>query len=194
MKHAYIGIAVGVLLIVGGTVWLLLPHQPQVPVVTTQTYTEVPTGIVEAEDLVSGQGTLASLLGLEKTLECTFQFKDDVNRSEGTGFFDADRMRIDSVYTASSGKQFTANLITNGTTTYLWSNTEAGEFAIKSPASQGELDSETLPVATNLSTASVVWYACKSWQVDGSVFEPPQGVTFMDTDALKPGVSESVGL
>lgn len=188
MKHAYIGIALGVLLIVGGTVWLLLPRQPQVPVVTTQTYTEVPTGIVEAEDLVSGQGTLMSLLNLGTTLECTFQFKDNARVSEGTGFFYDSKMRVDSMYTASSGEQFTANLIQNGSTTYVWSNTEVGQFAVKFPT-----NTPVSAVANELNQETVVWYTCNPWQVDGSVFEPPRDVTFSDLDAIEVGLPDTRG-
>lgn len=178
MKQAYIGIGLGVVIIIGGAVWLMLPREPQVPAVTTQTYTEVPIGTVETEDLVSGQGTLSSLLNVGKTLECAFQLDDDTRAREGTGFFHEGKMRIDSFYTASSGEQFTASLITDGIMTYLWSNTEAGESARKLPVLDIAMLSGFPMVTDQLNQDSIVWYTCKAWNVDGSVFVPPANIRF----------------
>lgn len=187
MKRAYLIAGVGVLLVVVVGVWVTFSPGPKLVPETTQTYVEPVAEAPQAVEKLSGQDTLLRLLGLGKTLECSFQFKDDVHKSEGTGFFDGSKMRVDTMYTATSGDIFTSNMISDGQTLYVWSDTETGKFALKMPATTSRANSEA-DSDTSLDPNTTVWYTCQPWSVDGSVFEPPSEITFMDMTSLMEGI------
>ncbi len=185
MKTGYIVVGVGLVVVVGVVGWLMLSGGSAPVAESTQTYLETPTEIPPVAEQLTGQDTLMNLLGLGKTLECSFQFKDDGNQSEGTGFFEGNKMRVDMMYTATSSEVFTSNMINDGATMYLWSDTEEGKFAMKMSATPDAASGQASPPDVPLDAATKVWYTCKPWNVDGSVFEAPQDVTFMDMSSMQ---------
>ncbi len=167
------------IVVCGVVVWMLQFRPPAVPEIVTQTFIETPPDEVRVSDIISGQDTLGVLQGLGKTLECSFQFKDAIPESEGTGFFNGGKMRVDSMYTASSGEQFTSHMISDGVNQYVWSRTENGQSALPLPATQASSTIDTdMESTTALNQNTPVWYICKPWNIDGSVFIPPQSIIF----------------
>lgn len=189
MRMKTIYLAVGVVVIVGVIAVLVMRGESS----PTKGVGTPPPGVIDTvetdtkPETIQGSGTFANLFALGRSLECTFQFKDDGGlATEGTSFFDGTQMRVDSMY-QSEGETFTSNMISNGQVMYVWSTTAEGSFAMKMPVPQEGVTSNTEPVDQSqggLNPQSKVLYDCKPWTVDGSVFIPPAEIDFMDMTTL----------
>lgn len=190
MKSTYIVVGVGIGVVIGAIAWLT--SAPSL-VSTTDSTIEKRAGTEkissgDTPDTLSGKDSLAHLLALGRTLECSFQFNDTTLTGEGTGFFDGEKMRIDSMYPGEGGVTYTSNLIIVGGDMYVWATTDAGTFAVKMPTSaEGSAQSGTAATG-QLSPQDTVSYSCKSWNVDGSVFVPPSNLDFMDMSEIIKGM------
>ena len=186
MKSTYLVAGVSVVAVIGIVAWLTsgsnlvsvtdLVETPEENLATTST------------DTLSGKNSFIHLMSLGRTLECSFQFKDTATSSEGTGFFDGQKMRIDSMYRGTDGTTYTSNMIIDGTDMYVWATTEAGTFAMKMPVPVADSTLATKPNSEQLNPQDSVNYNCKSWKVDGSVFVPPSGLTFMNMADMMKGI------
>lgn len=194
MKTSYIVAAVGVVVVIGIAVWVTIDRGTTTVVTPeSQTYTDESAKIapVAESDTLTGQDTFANLFKLGRTLECSFTFKDQGITSEGTGFFDGKQMRVDSMYMGDGRATYMSSMISDGTTVYLWSKTEAGSFAMKMAVLPEGVTSNTAPADQSkggLNPQSKVTYNCKSWKVDGSVFVPPADIKFMNMDDMMNGM------
>lgn len=179
---SYIGLGVGCCAVVGLLLWYIGGVRSRTTTDQSVQGMSATSSLpmVTASDTITGHDTLVSLLKLNKSLECTFQFKDSAIRGEGTGFFDGQKMRIDSMYQGDTNVVYTSNLIISDTDMYVWAKTEAGEFAFKM-ARPEDMSAQTTPTNNGqLRPQDPVNYSCKPWHVDGSVFVPPTNLTFMN--------------
>ncbi len=182
------------IIIVGGLVWAVWGGKNgsnedtslsgAVPAVTS-------SSTASSSDSISGRSSFTDLLALGKTMECSFLIDQDGIAGEGTGFFDGKKMRVDTMYTATSADVVTSNMISDGSILYLW-NTEAGEtvaFKMAVPAEGSTSSVSDLGTSTTqVNPQASVPYTCKPWKVDGSVFVPPPTIQFMDVATMMDGL------
>jgi hypothetical protein len=143
-------------------------------------------GTPESLDTVAGVGTLSSLQGLQKDLECQIMYTaNDGKDIEGTYFVSGGKMRGDFVLPAPEfGGQIVSSMIQDGPMVYVWSEIGDDTYGFKRdtnmPAQDGRVESkEPVPMDAD------VRYSCSPWEtVDGSVFTPPQTVNFKDVNAV----------
>ncbi len=196
MKTSYIVAGVGVVAVVGVVAWLTVGTTPVVPEEQVQTYTDESAGVTPESDssVLTGQDTFANLFKLGRTLECSFSFKDNGISYDGTGFFAGKQMRTDSMYMGDGRATYMSSMISDGTTMYTWSKTEAGNFAMKMavpPETTGGAESSAVTAQQQNGQVTLdqkVQYTCKPWNVDGSVFVPPADVQFMDMNDMMKGM------
>lgn len=184
MKRFGFIVSLGLLCIVMLIVWFGLADNQLQNAIDAPTAT-VPDSLIESvteiPQTISGQATIADLFRLQRSFECAFQFKDTPIATEGAGFFDGEQLRVDSMYQGADQVTYTANMISDGSTLYVWSETEQGSRAIQQrlPPEGVTGISESIDQATSsISPQSKVAYDCKPWNVDGSVFLPPSTKTF----------------
>ena len=188
MKKLYI-IGLILVLLAGGVgygVWTM--QQAMVPETTGMVPAVVSTtSDAVVSDHLTGQDSFQHLLTLGKALECSFRTSTDGVTTEGSAFFDNGKLRVDTMYTGASSSIETSSLIVSGDTMFTWAKTDKGMFAIKMPtAAAPKADDGTHKGEVSLQ--SNVQYDCKPWHVDGSVFVPPAGVTFMDMSTMMKGM------
>ena len=146
-------------------------------------------------ELLKGKNSIMSLVGLGKSMECTFVFSGEGVRGEGTGFFDKGLARIDSLYSGSSTEAMSSYMIIDSSAKvmYTWFTVDGKTQGIKMSTEQTPSPTPVPPVnrvdinkQTQVTPESDVQYDCKPWRADTSVFVPPANIKFMDmTDMQK---------
>lgn len=131
------------------------------------------TTTVTAVNKLKGRDSLESLRQRAENLECSFTFDDSLSNTDGTGFFSTGKMRVDAEYHGNATTTSVTSLIVNRAQTYVWGTNQNGPFAILSTTSVAVKAEVGL-----LTPSTVVQYECKPWLVDGSVFVPPDTITF----------------
>ena len=143
---------------------------------------------------LKGKDSLLSLFKLGKSMECTFAFSADGMKGEGTSFFDAGYVRVDSLYSGDAvGSEPLASYMIQDTISklmYMWSSampqgmkmTIPDEADTKAASPEIPKTPAGTPPAMDMDTA--VQYDCKPWNPDRSVFIPPANVEFMDMDSM----------
>ncbi len=144
-------------------------------------------------EIVSGKGSLLSLLGKGMSQECSFVVRVDGMLQEGTAFYDGGNARVDTLVSgAGTAAPIASYMImdANSKMMYMWGSAE-GDQGIKMmlPESTDAAAAESPVVATpnnpGVTPDMDVDYTCKPWRVDGSVFVPPSDVEFMDMSEMQ---------
>jgi hypothetical protein len=180
--------------VIAGALWLFFASKgaPQAPAENAgdtagNEATDADALATENDTGLSGVGSMFDLLALGRSISCTYSYSDENGSGSGTGYFDGDRMRIDSDHT-EDGKTFETHVINDGTNLYSWTTSSEGSFAFVtrveeyeetpggSGASSGDSGVDTLNEA--------VEYDCDSWRVDANVFVPPSNIEFVDMSAM----------
>lgn len=144
----------------------------------------------EAEAAPSGQGSMRDLLMRGQSMECQFTFSDAEVDGEGTGFFDGERMRMDSMMEID-GSVHHASYIYADDSMYAWGEMPEGSFAITMPVDgEDAIDDFADDADTPVGVDEEVSYECEAWSVDNSVFAPPESVEFMDMGAMMDGMMQ----
>ncbi len=143
-----------------------------------------------------GMKSLKDLLSSGAAQKCTFSQTSDSGTSEGTTYVSGGKVRGDFT-TTSSGKTMTSHMISDGKTSYIWTEGEKTGFkmtATDASPSTVQKDSADNPVNSQADLDQKADYKCSSWIVDGSVFTPPSNVTFTDfSQMLNPSSAPSQG-
>lgn len=145
----------------------------------------------ESNDM-SGTGSFLELFGRGKSFRCEFRSETEGNMSNGTAYVDGARERVamQGEY-QTDGEKGSFNVITDGDTTYWWSETPEGKMGMKMTVPEGtdegtatEYDTPHSGVSSPVGVTDEVSYDCDPWRVDASVFVPPSDVEFTDMDAF----------
>jgi hypothetical protein len=191
-------IIIGVLLLVAlGSWWAFsrgtATNNAESPAVTSNETDLTTNDASPVPDIVSGKGSLLSLLGKGVSQECSFVVRVDDVLQEGTAFYDGGNARVDTLVSgAGTVTPIASYMIMDANTKmmYMWGSAE-GDQGIKMmlPESTDEVAGES-PVADTTNNPGVtpdmdVDYTCKPWRVDGSVFVPPSDVEFMDMSEMQ---------
>lgn len=139
---------------------------------------------------IKGVDSLAFLIKLGKSMECTFLFSSVDTRGEGTAYFDKGMARIDSLYSGLEGGPKASYIIhdVNTNMMYSWFLVDGALSGIKMniPTETVASDTTSTPTTTlQVRTNTAVNYDCKPWNVDRSVFVPPANVEFRDDEIQK---------
>jgi hypothetical protein len=144
-------------------------------------------------EMMSGKGSLRSLLGLGKSQECTFVVRTDGVVQEGSAFYDGGNARIDTLVTTPGAAPVASYVIMNqdSNTMYMWGTAQAGQGIKMTIPQEGDMPvADTTSSGDDTAVPAVtpdmdVDYTCKSWRVDGSVFVPPSDIEFMDMSEMQ---------
>lgn len=145
-----------------------------------------------------GTGSMFDILSLGRSVACTYTFNDESGEGSGTGYFDGQRMRVDSNYT-QDGKTFETHMINDGTNLYSWTVSSEGTFAFVTqnqetddaesdqsmPMQQGQNDSVD-------SLNESVEYDCRAWRAEEGAFTPPRDIEFVDMSAMFEGMMQGM--
>lgn len=151
------------------------------------------TSATDVPEVVSGKGSLLSLLGMGASQECSFVVRVDGILQEGTAFYDGGNARVDTLVSGvGTAAPIASYMIMDADTKmmYMWGSAE-GDQGIKMalPAAEdsnpGDVPATPGAPATGVTPDTDVDYNCKPWRVDGSVFVPPSDVEFMDMSAMQ---------
>jgi hypothetical protein len=191
-------IIIGALLLVTAGSWWAFSRESQDGDVESPAVSgnEIQLNTTESSDIpevVSGKGSLLSLLGKGMSQECSFVVRVDGMLQEGTAFYDGGNARVDTLVSgAGTAAPIASYMIMDADTKmmYMWGSAQ-GDQGIKMmlPESTDTATTES-PVAAGTETPGVtpdmdVDYTCKPWRVDGSVFVPPSDVEFMDMSEMQ---------
>ena len=156
-KNIVIGVVV--LLVLGAGGYLFMNKKS--PTSNTQTQTSGPT-------------SLKDLLDANLPQKCTYP--------EGTVYISGGKFRGD--FTSDvSGKAVTSHMISDSTTSYIWTDDQKQGFKMTIDAdakaeAQTETDNSGVDVNEKLD------YKCGAWLPDASLFNTPSGIEFTDFSAL----------
>jgi hypothetical protein len=151
-------------------------------------------GAPEGKEPMSGSGTLASLQGRGKELECQIIYERSQSEGniEGTAFFSKGNVRADFMVPAPEfGGKILSSMIVGGKSMYVWSTIKDKMYGFKTNIASST--SEHIDTKEPVSLAATVRYTCTEWTaVDGSVFVPPANVQFQDlAPIIKAGPEDS---
>lgn len=152
-----------------------------------------------SSDQMKGKDSLLALFKLGKSMECTFSFSSEGMKGEGTGYFDKNKSRVDSLYAGGGTESIASYMITDDTTKmmYTWFMSE-GKMSGMKMTIPDEVVVESGAAATPWAQAPTpqvtpetdVTYDCKPWTVDSSVFVPPNNVEFTDMSEMQKQMEE----
>ncbi len=129
-----------------------------------------------------GMKSLKDLLSSGVAQKCTYSTADESGNSEGVTYVSGGKVRGDFT-TVASGKTMTSHMISDGKTSYVWSDGEKNGFKMTvTEEATGDVETDYSDTSTS-SQADLnqqADYKCSGWVVDGSVFTPPTTVTFTD--------------
>jgi len=143
----------------------------------------------------SGAGTFADFLNRGDSGVCTFTSVHEAGSSEGTFWYDGERIRIESV-TRADGEIYTSNVINDSTKTYIWGGTAAGMQAMVFPNNTNtepatdDVLYDTGQADARVSMDQQIEYNCESWTPRSTQFIPPSNIEFVDMDAMLQGMFE----
>lgn len=137
-----------------------------------------------------GMKSLKDLLSSGVAQKCSFSS----DGSQGVSYISGGKVRGD--FTSQvSGKTTTSHMISDGATSYIWTDGEPNGFKMTVDPNQA---AEVKNDYTNTSTSGAADlnqkadYKCSGWVVDGSVFTPPTNVTFSDFSQMYAPVASSM--
>lgn len=143
-----------------------------------------------------GTATFAALIESGGSYRCTFTSNADGVKSSGDLYTDGERFRV-TAETTVEGEVVMSDMINNGATTYVWSETAEGTMGMMMA---NDL-SETIPTGvemypgdtTGVDMEQDVSYNCEAWTGNESFFTPPSNVEFVDMQAMMQGMQDAFG-
>jgi hypothetical protein len=136
-----------------------------------------------ATESQGGMKSLKDLLSSGVAQKCTYSSTDEESgTSEGTSYVSGGKVRAD-FSTTVSGKTTISHMITDGKTSYIWTDGEKSGFKMTVPdatPTSAKTDTSNTPVSSEADLNQKVDYKCSAWVVDNSYFTPPTTVTFSD--------------
>ena len=190
-KHAII---VGFLAtFIVASVWFLVFHDEAVAPSHIDVARPGSSGSVErnqsavVSETFAGTGSFEDLVGLGKDLTCNFSSVSDATNAAIAGTVQVSGSYLRSDFEMQQGGEtYDAHLIHNGQYTYSWTKSDAGVVAVRTP-----MNAEASPARPVVMDGDVD-YQCQAWEVDSSVFVPPQELVFTDSEILNEDVDPSL--
>jgi hypothetical protein len=174
-KGLVIGIVVILLLVVG---YFLMNKKGSSTTPGTSSLT--PDGTTESK-------SLKDLLTAGIAQKCTYSSTDEDGSTEGTSYISGGKVRGD-FSVVSSGKTTKSHMISDGKTSYIWTDGEETGFKMTvEETDTQETDSSQTPTQGAAGWDDKFDYKCSAWVTDGSYFTPPSNVKFTDFSELFKG-------
>jgi uncharacterized protein YxeA len=129
-----------------------------------------------------GMKSLKDLLSSGVAQKCTYSSTDESGTNEGVSYISGGKVRGD-FSTTISGKVTKSHMITDGKTSYIWTDGEKDGFKMTIPdatPTSAKTDTSDSEVSTEADLDQKMDYKCSAWVVDNSYFTPPTSVTFSD--------------
>ena len=151
----------------------------------------------ESDAAFTGVGSFTALMDLGKNIRCEFSYNDESGEGSGASYFADDRMRVDSTQSVD-GETMTAHMVNDGEYVYTWTDGAEESFAMKMPVKEIEGSPQEytgIPTEAEqnmIESDQEVEYDCDRWRVDESTFVPPNGITFMDMEAMLENMKENM--
>ena len=171
VKNKGIIIAIGIVLLLG-VGYFLMKSRGSAP---------LRQGSAGQTETSSGMKSLKDLLSAGIAQKCTYSTTDDSGTSEGTTFISGGKMRGNFSMMAS-GKTTKSHMISDGKTSWIWTDGETTGFKM-----MVEETSEESSIEGGTDWDQKVDYKCSPWVTDGSYFTPPSNVEFTDFSELLKG-------
>lgn len=135
-----------------------------------------------------GPMSMKDLLTSGASQKCTFTNSDAQSNSSGIVYITQGHMRGDFTSVAS-GKTTQSHMITDGQTSYVWTDQMAQGFKMSFTST-----STSSGGSNSVNPDEKVNYACNPWSVDQGEFTLPANITFSDMGALiNPGTGAKTG-
>jgi len=192
-KKVIIAIAVIVLLLLGGGVFLMTSKNKS----KTTPSTTGTKGDKNQESSQTSQKSLYDLLAAGLPQKCTFESTDDFGSSEGTSYVSGGKVRADFAVTAG-GKVTVSHMISDGKTSYIWTEGETNGFMMS--VEESEATGTSAPTTgqtgteSNADLSQKADYNCSTWIPDNSLFTPPSDVKFTDFSQILQPTSMPAGI
>ena len=187
-NKAFIIIAVIVLLLIGGALYLNLGKSSTNP---------KDTGEMQGKTETAGEmvkGSLKSLFGAGKNVTCTVNNVD--NNGSGTVYVAGNKIRGDFTSKVDD-KTIESHFIQDTEFSYLWSSEMEQGIKMKADLGAEETAMSDNKNSQTSGTEAVdlnkeVDYKCSNWSVDNSKFVPPSNIKFSDmSDLMMPKTTPS---
>ena len=189
MTQTKIILAVVVLAAAGG-LWFILQGGSDTESPQAVQQDGASTEVDETSEMFEGVGSFTSLMGLGKNITCEFSYSDEEGSGSGVSYFAGEHMRVDSTQTFD-GKTTVGHMINDGAFVYSWTEDAGTQYAIKMPvpdvtdvsaAQHTDVSSES--EQQMIESDQEVTYNCDRWDVDPSLFMPPNDIEFMDMGTM----------
>lgn len=177
-KYALIGIAIALVIILGGGAAFLYSKNKPAQEVTTSTSTQAP----ESE---TASNSLIGLLKSGKTQQCNFTVDGEDSSTTGVVYVNGDKMRSD-ITISEAGEESDMYMIRSGNDNYIWGTTFPSNTGIKMTMDLEELANDS-QANKYVNPSENVDYDCNGWTPDSSVFIPPADVKFSDISTFLQG-------
>lgn len=159
------------------------------------------TGCVKksAEEKVEEEifsGSLFDLVKVGKTAKCTFSTSDENGSSEGTIYVSEKKARNDFSGKTAEGDSFESHMITDDEYIYMW--TSISEQGTKMKLSDVETQQQNISSSEDMKEAyqgykdlqNNIDFKCMPWIPDGSKFDPPSDIEFIDITRMMEQIQE----
>jgi hypothetical protein len=137
-------------------------------------------------------GSLADIMTMGKNVKCTYSAEDEDGKSEGTIYVSGNKSRNDIYVESPEGLKEEVHMIVNKEYMYSWSSAQEQGSKMKLDSfdvEDGDYDKASLK--DNLEAyrqyqgeEGAVDFKCSPWIPNGSVFDPPSDIEFVDMSAM----------
>lgn len=183
MNQTTIGIALVVLLGVGaGTAIVVQQRAANTATVNSnaQVNADVSSGAAMSDDATTPR-SLRALLIANVPVRCTFDDHTNDIDTDGTIYVANGKFRAD-VSSTIDGKVQEGHMLSDGTTTYVWSPALEQGFKMGTQAMfEGSADADG---KTAIDPNKDIDYSCSPWLPDANLFVAPSTVTFVELGAM----------
>lgn len=184
MKKIILPLVLVVLLLVGGG-FLIIRNRNQLKEIGSSSVDQVVQEEQPGEENVF-TGSLKSLLGLGRSVKCTWSVEDEGTTMEGTVYVSGQKTRTET-RTQNQEMDMTMYFLSDNNIAYSWNKgqTQGYKFGLddfEDPQDIEEAEADTQIQANQYQEAwnNQYEYQCENWQVDNSIFEVPGNVVFTD--------------
>ncbi len=152
--------------------------------------TEREQDTTSSENSVQGTTTTSvsvrNLLGLGKSLSCSFTRADGSNTTSGTVYISgADgHLRGDFTTTLKSGNTVESHMIQKDNKSYLWSSAQGKQGIVMNMSGGPSMMQSTTSAQSSVNIDEALDYRCSDWTADASRFKTPSTVIFTDFSAM----------
>ena len=141
------------------------------------------------EESFSGKSTLKTLLGMGKSLNCTYEFNDSENKlqTKGTTYISGKKFATDIEMTnpADAKKTLKNHMISDGEYIYTWEDQKNTGMKIKIEAPESEAKTVKTDVAGAKEDMEKEYdMKCSPWGVDQNKFNLPTNIKFTDLSEM----------